>query len=120
MEYNGEGMVEVATRFYETLYQGATSVEREEKEETEGKEEVPHFLWNEIKCVVGKLKINKVPGSDNIENDKPTIFQDAIIPTLTVMFNRKIEIGKIPKQWYTGERKAKTYKKWSIAVVSEL
>ncbi len=104
MVYSREGVVEIATRFYETLYQGAMSAEREEERETVGKgEEVPKFLWAEIRLVIEKLKINKVPGPDNIENDKLKIFLDAIIPTLAAMFDKIIEVGKIPHQWYTGE-----------------
>ncbi len=93
MEYSREGVVEIATRFYETLYEGATSAEREEERETVGKgEEVSKFLWAEIRLVIENLKINKVPGSDNIENDKLKVFQDVIIPTLAAMIDKIIEI----------------------------
>ncbi len=104
IEYNREGIVELATKFYEKLYQKGIGEEYTNYEQyDESKDDTPEFIREEIRNEIKRLKKNKISGPDKIDNDLIRSLQEAVIPMLTLIFNEIIRTKVIPKQWTLAE-----------------
>ncbi len=104
VEYNREGLVEKVTKFDEKLYQKELGEEYTNYEQyEESKDNTPEFIREEIRNEIKRLKKNKIPGLDKIDNDLIKFLQEAVIPMLTLIFNEIIRTKVIPKQWTLAE-----------------
>ena len=96
---------EVATKFYEDLYQGKQIQGKEEVEITEGENEgtkegeVLPFMEAEIEKVIQSLKNNKSPGHDGICNEHIKYGGEMVVKKLTEIFNEILEAGKSTEDW---------------------
>ena len=57
----------------------------------------------EIQGTIIKLKNNKAPGPDKIENSYLKVLGESLKPIFVELFNKIIRSQQIPEQWYTSE-----------------
>src|ERR1700744_526935 len=99
-------ILNIAKDFYEDLY---TSVRP--KQTTEeipqarptitniGSEELPDITVEETKAAVDEMKNKKSPGEDGVPIEAIKVGGDTLLKTITALFNKCLELEKIPKAW---------------------
>ncbi len=103
ISYNQEEIIEIVTKFYENLYQRRGGPLQEQGWKRKEEEETPKILKSEVAYVIKRLKNNKTPGPDEIENELLKGFGDILTPHLTKIFNEILTSKVIPEQWNLAE-----------------
>lgn len=93
-------IVKEATHFYKELYNSKETIEEKYLLRSEGEEDIPPILKDEISNIIKHLRRNKTPGEDGITNEYLQWGGDRLIEQLTHLFNNIIETETIPQQWY--------------------
>ncbi len=106
---NREKIVEIATRFYQNIYtdRRATTIDTNDSKEWQSHlinhDEFSPITSCVVKNVLAKLKPNRAPGTDGVENETLKLFKDKIAEPLAALFNCILFSGFILKQWYLSE-----------------
>ncbi|GBP39363.1 Probable RNA-directed DNA polymerase from transposon X-element [Eumeta japonica] len=93
-------ILEIATKFYQNLYNDETPSTSELCMEGD-KEEIPLIIESEIIKAIHSQKMKKIPGDDGISNELLKGTVDATIKTLVYLFNEILRQETIPTQWST-------------------
>lgn len=97
---------DIAKEFYEDLY---TSVRPKQTAEgtsqprpvimNVGSEELPEITVEETRAAVDEMKNNKSPGEDGVRIEAIKEGGDTLLKAITALFNKCLELEKIPKAW---------------------
>ena len=115
---NPDGVAEVFSKFYETLYSPSESdnfddIFRNEIDSSIGNiikrcendsQNLPggKITTSELRDVINSLKLRKAPGADSIANEHVIHSGEALIQCLTNVFNAIVRFGKVPEYWKRG------------------
>ncbi len=104
---NRWGIIETATKFYENLYSDnrpntKNRIKSWEQVATNA-EDIISILHGEVFKVLKNTKADKTPEPDKIENKTLISLADSIVAPLTSLFNKIIQEGATPTQWYTSQ-----------------
>ncbi|KAL4712528.1 hypothetical protein ACJJTC_007544 [Scirpophaga incertulas] len=86
-------IINVASDFCASLYSSPDSVENIQQNLPKNTFTVHNF--DEIE----KLKLNKSPGPDNIDNEHIKQGRKLLLTPLTILFNKILEEESVPQQW---------------------
>ena len=99
-------MLNIAKDFYEDLY---TSVRPKQTTEEIPQvrptitnvrfEELPDITVEETNAAVDEMKNKKSPGEDGVPIEAINVGGDTLLKTITALFNKCLELEKIPKAW---------------------
>jgi len=82
-------IVEVATNFYKELYKSnENSINKCIIELVNNDDDTSNIMLSEVRDIIQKLKINKSPGPDKIENELLKTFSEILVEPLTIIFNK--------------------------------
>lgn len=96
-----ESLIEIATSFYENLYDSDRKGEKHLLKKNEEIDEVPPFMDSEILNILTNLKCDKSPGEDRITNDALKALSGPLTPVLTKLFNNILTLNVLPQEWET-------------------
>lgn len=101
--YDRDEINQVATKFYEKLYdseENSTVPPSEPSIQLEELAEFCPFLSSEVEMVVNRLKKEKAPGRDGIRNEHIKAGGRILIEALTItLFNKIMDSNSIPTEW---------------------
>ncbi|KAI5717819.1 hypothetical protein M8J77_011797 [Diaphorina citri] len=105
IETHREGIMNIATDFYEELYKSQDKEEMMLYSLCLNKEDEVNMklLESEIQMVIDSLKKNKAPGPDNISNEMIIYGGDQMTKKIVSIFNRILLEQFIPAQWKTSK-----------------
>jgi hypothetical protein len=63
------------------------------------KDEITPFTTTEVQKAINELKNKKAAGPDQIYNEHIKATASTLLPTWTNLYNKCLEIGRIPEQW---------------------
>lgn len=90
--------------FYTKLYSPSIQQQRTERTILNiGSEEIPEITNSEIRMALSQLKNNKCAGEDRITAEMLKIGGRKIEQILKILFNKIVDEGKIPQDWYNSE-----------------
>ena len=85
--------------FYRDLYSTNQPDWREGENWTEKAEEVPPIMKEEVRHALNRMKKDKAPGEDQLTADILKLGGEETIEILTKLFNKIVQLEKIPTQW---------------------
>ncbi|VDP18728.1 unnamed protein product [Heligmosomoides polygyrus] len=71
--------------------------EVQEEQATEGA--IPSWTQEEVRSAIGKVKLGKAPGSDEVPTEALKVLRHCGVNWLTLFFNRVTIEGKMPDDW---------------------
>lgn len=101
-----KNVITSATNFYKKLYATQTQdtiPDIETNRSDTNTNETFSITEDEVLKHILKLKPEKSPGPDGLKNEMLKIGAKQLTKPLTRIFNKIIEIGKIPEQWYKSD-----------------
>ncbi len=101
--YSREGIIEIATEFYENLYRREEEQIISEGELKVEKIDVPEILNTEAEAAIRKWKNNKASRPGRITNEIIKFCMEAVIKALKIIFNETPEMNEIPEEWKTAK-----------------
>lgn len=90
-------------KFFESLYHHNPSPHCYQHELQEIGRFKESILEDEVTKALNKLKKGKAPGPDDITNDVLILGKNCLAKPLMQLFNRMLQEGFIPQQWYTSK-----------------